>query len=213
MNQRTRKLTTMHKALHYTDDVDRLYASRMKGGRELGSIEDSVDASIQRLGDYIEKHIGLITAMKNDTDNPMTNSMTISRKQKWYGNQSYGRFKRLISNISKEKPWTCLRKGNFKRETESLLIVAQNNIIRTNQIKAKIDYTKENIKCTLCGDRDETINHRISECYKLAQNEYKTRHDFVGTVINWEMCKKFHFELTNKWYMHKPASVPEKDIL
>ena len=66
------------------------------------------------------------------------------------------------------------RKGNCKRETESLLIVAQNNAIRTNKIKARIDKTQQNCKCTLCGDRDETINHTIS---KLAQKEYKTKHD------------------------------------
>ena len=51
----------------------------------------------------------------------------------------YERFKLLIKNISNNKNWTWLRKGNFKRETESLLIAAQNNAVRTNHIKAKID--------------------------------------------------------------------------
>ena len=51
IDQRTRKLMTMHKALHPRDDVDRLYVSRKEGGRGLASIEDSVDASIQRLED------------------------------------------------------------------------------------------------------------------------------------------------------------------
>ena len=55
MDQRTRKQMTLHKALHPRDDVDRLYVSRKEGGRGLASIEDSVDASIQRLEDYIEK--------------------------------------------------------------------------------------------------------------------------------------------------------------
>ena len=58
MDQRTRKLMTMHKALHPGDDVDRLYVSRKEGGRGLVSIEDSVDASIQQLEDYIEKYEG-----------------------------------------------------------------------------------------------------------------------------------------------------------
>ena len=57
MDQRTRKLTTMHKGLHLRDDVNKLYVLR-KGGRGLTSIEDSVNASIQRLEDYIEKHGG-----------------------------------------------------------------------------------------------------------------------------------------------------------
>ena len=89
-------------------------------------------------------------------------------------------------------------------ETESHPVSALNNAIRTNHIK--IDY-----KCRLCGHRDKTINHIISECSKLAQKEYKTRHDWVGKVIHWEMCKKSKFDHTNKWYMHKPAPVPEND--
>ena len=51
----------------------------------------------------------------------MDNRMTITRKQKWEEKQRYGPFKRLINNISCQKTWTWLRKGNLKRETESLL--------------------------------------------------------------------------------------------
>ena len=141
----------------------------------------------------------------------MDNRITITRKQKWEEKQLYGCFKRLISYISHEKTWTWLTKGNFKRETEYLLIAAQKNAIRTNYIKARIDKTKQNRKCWLCGDRDETINHIISECTKLAQKEHKSGHDRVGKVIHWEMCKKFQFDHTNKWYMHNSASVLEND--
>ena len=74
---------TMHKALHPRDDVDRLYVSRKQKGRGLASIEDSVDASIQRLEDYIGKHEkGLITAIRNNT---------LSRKLKWEEKQLNGR--------------------------------------------------------------------------------------------------------------------------
>ena len=160
----------MHKALHPRDDVDRLYVSRKEEVRGLAIIEDSVDASIQRLKNNIQKHEGgLITATRNETENTMNNRMTITRKQKWEGKQLYMRFKWVINNISYDKTWTWLRKGNFKRETESLLIAAQDSAIRTNHIKARIDKTQQNSKCGLCGDRDETINHIISECSKLAQ--------------------------------------------
>ena len=121
IDQRTRKLMTMHKALHPRDDVDRLYVSREEGGRGLASIEDTVDASIQRLENYIEKHEReLTTTIRNDTDNTIDERMTTTRKQKWEEKQLYGRFKRLINNISHQKTWTWLRKGNVKRETESL---------------------------------------------------------------------------------------------
>ena len=152
-----------------------------------------------------------ITAIRNDTDNTIDDRMTITRKQKWEEKQFYGRFKLLINTISHQKTWTWLRKGNFRRETESLLIAAQNNAIRTNHIKARIDKTQQNCKCRLCGDRDETINHIISRCSKLAQNEYKTRQNWVGKVIHWEMWKKFKFDHTSKWYMHNPVPVQEND--
>ena len=38
-------------------------------------------------------------------------------------------------------------KGNLKKETKSLLIAAQNNAIRTNLVKAKIDKTQQNSNC------------------------------------------------------------------
>ena len=127
------------------------------------------------------------------------------------GKQLYGRFKRLINNISHQKIWTWIRKGNFMRETESFLMAAQDNPIRTNHIKARIDKMQQNSKCRLPGDRDETINHIISECGKLAQKEYKARHDWVGKVIHWKMCRKFQFDHTNKWYMHNPAPALKND--
>ena len=93
---------TKHKALHTRDDVDRLYVPGKEGGRGLAGFEDSVDTSIKRLEDYIEKHDrGLITAIRNNTDNMIDNRMIISRKQKWEGKQLYGRFERLINTISR----------------------------------------------------------------------------------------------------------------
>ena len=118
--------------------------------------------------------------------------------------------KRLINNISHDKTWTWLRKGNFKRETESLLIAAQDKTIRTNHIKARKDKIQQNSKCRLCGDRDETINHIINESSKLAQREFKARHDWVGKVIHWEMYKKFKFDHTKKWVYAQPSTCHSK---
>ena len=139
---------------------------------------DTQISLIQRLEDYIEKHKGgLITATRNDPDNMKTNRMTITRKQKWEEKQLYGDFKWLMRHISHKKTWMWLRKGNLRRETESLLIKTQNNGIRTNHIKVRIDKMQQNSKCSLYGGRDKTINHIISECSKIAQKEYKTRYD------------------------------------
>ena len=55
--------------------------------------------------------------------------MTITRKQNCEEKQHDAHFKRLIINISHEKTWTRLSKGNLLRESESLLMAAQNNAI------------------------------------------------------------------------------------
>ena len=51
----------------------------------------------------------------------------------------------------------------------------------------------------------------MSECSKLAQKVFKTRHDWVGKMIHREMCKKFKFDHTIKRYMHNLAVVLEND--
>ena len=42
--------------------------------------------------------------------------------------------------------------------------------------KGKID---NGIASVGSGKRDEMVNHLISECSKLAQKKYKTRHDWM----------------------------------
>ena len=38
-----------------------------------------------------------------------------------------------------------------------------------------------------------------------------TKHDWVGKVIYWELCKKFELDHMNHWYIHNPESMLEKD--
>ena len=52
----------------------------------------------------------------------------------------------------------------------------------------------------ICDNRDETINHIISKCSKLAQKECKTIPDWVGRMIHWKLCKKQESALKNEIY-------------
>ena len=36
---------------------------------------------------------------------------------------------------------------------------------------------------------EKNVQHIVSECEKLAQKEYKRRHDNVAKKINWDFCK------------------------
>ena len=143
MDQRTRKLMIMHPS----DDVDRQYVLRkmLQHWRQHWRIDTT-----RRL------HWKEQRKTRNKNDNTRRNRTEITRKQNDKEKQLYGR---LTSDISHEKTWTWLKKRNLKRVTQSLLIAAQNNAQRTNNIKARIDKTQQNSECRLCGDRDETIYH------------------------------------------------------
>ena len=94
----------LHKALHSRDDVDRLYVSWKEWESGLASIEDSVNASIQRLEDYIEKcGRRLITTKRNNTDNTRISRTEIARKRKWEEKQHYGRLKRNLTRENEDE--------------------------------------------------------------------------------------------------------------
>uniref|UniRef100_A0A803TQZ4 Transmembrane protein 45B n=1 Tax=Anolis carolinensis TaxID=28377 RepID=A0A803TQZ4_ANOCA len=85
--------------------------------------------------------------------------------------------------------WLWLTNGTLK-ETEGLILAAQEQAIRTNAIKAKIEKSADDPKCRLCKETDETIDHILSCCKKTAQTDYKQRHNCVAQMIHWNLCLK-----------------------
>ena len=108
--------------------------------------------------------------------------------------------------------WQWLQNGTLNRETGSLVYAAQEQAIRTNQIKGKIDKSQEETKCRMCRRADETIKHNVSECTKLAQKEYKRRHNWIGRCIHWENCGANEIHVKPNWYEHQPEAALENDL-
>lgn len=46
---------------------------------------------------------------------------------------------------------------------------------------------------------------------KLAQNEYKRRHDNVAKAVHWKLREEYGLERSEKWYEDTPESVVEND--
>ena len=110
-------------------------------------------------------------------------------------------------NIS--KAW--LQNGDLKRETESLIVAAQNQSIRTNLVKAETDKSQGDSLCSVCRKVDKSIDHIVSGCSKLAQKEHKRTHDNLGKIVHWELARKCNFEAGDKRYEHEPESVLENE--
>ena len=63
----------------------------------------------------------------------------------------------------------------------------------------------------MCDKKNETISHIVTKCEKLAQKEYKRRHDNVARIVHWKLCGKYNLKRSEKWYEHAPEGVVENE--
>ena len=53
--------------------------------------------------------------------------------------------------------------------------------------------------------------HLVSGCQKLAQKQYKKRHDNVSRRVHWELCKKHGLERSDRCYENTADDIVEND--
>ena len=93
-----------------------------------------------------------------------------------------------------------------------MLMAAQDQALRTRYIQNRIDgQATVSPLCRKCEKKIETINHIISECPALAQNEYKKRHDTVAKALHWQICKEYNMPYSERWYEQISEKVVEND--
>ena len=210
-----------YKALHPRDNLDRLYMQRKNGGRGLIGIQDCVAAerrtldyylvhSEEELLQYVSNSLGL-DGERIESKEAHKSRLEAERKQHWKSMPLHGQFENETTDLKTEDSWIWLSKGDLKRETESLLIAAQDQALATNSVKHSIYNTAESNKCRLCGTKVESVTHIISACSMLAQKNYKRRHDMLCKNLHWNICKVFELDKADKWYQHVPSPVMEND--
>ena len=105
--------------------------------------------------------------------------------EKYKSKELHGKFVRDTEDERHEMTWDWLKKGIIKKETEGLIMAAQDQALRTNAMKKYIDKTDVSPKCRMCEIADETISHIATECSALTQKQYKNwRHDTVAQIIH-----------------------------
>ena len=227
LDTKTRKQMRLHRAHHPQGDVDRLYVSRKLGGRGLHSVEEVVRREenalttfVQRSRDpelvllkehFIKDKILLGKEIDKETDKKNCEEL---RREKWVGKVMHGQYQRQIAEagVDTEASWSWLTHQDLKKETEGMILAAQDQALRTNYIKCKIDKVPGTSPlCRLCRKHNETVDHILNGCPKLAQNMYKQRHDKVAAVIHWSLCQHYGFKFSKKWYEHRAEKVLEND--
>jgi len=71
----------------------------------------------------------------------------------------HGQFLRQTQQVADLKSWAWPTSGNLKRETEGLLMVAQDQALRTNTIRVKTGKQEGDVRHRMCKDKEETVTH------------------------------------------------------
>ena len=219
MDRRTRKILGMNGSLHTRSNVARLYLPREEGERRMIGIEECVIRESKSLHGYLRESTEwmLQAALKEKVIVEEESLQDYERRKRdekvknWKDKALHGTFVQQILDEAGEESWRWLRNGFLKKETEGLILAAQEQALRTNSITYSIDKTSETPLCILYGDATETVRHIVSGCTKLAQREYiyRKRHDKVALRVHWEMCRKYGIECKDKWYDHQPLPTAE----
>ena len=221
IDRKTRKVMTINKGLHPRSDVARIYVSRKRGGRGLQSCEHCVRGEENSLNWYIKNSKEVLLRKVGETSlvnieeavEPSEYKKTINQTMEdtWKQKALHGKFVNDKEGVNWERSWQWIVRGDLKGCTEALIFSAQEQALRTNYIKFHIDKNAESPLCRMCGERGETISHLVSECGKLAQKEYKKRHDNVARYVHWLLCREGGFDRADKWYDQKPEAVIENE--
>ena len=91
------------------------------------------------------------------------------------------------------------------------IIAAQDQALGTNYRKAKIEHSRESVMCRMRKTSDETVTHVISECSKLAQTDYKARHDRAASAVQWNIMKAHSLPHTKSWYENRTDKVVDNE--
>ena len=132
-------------------------------------------------------------------------------EKEWKDKPLHGQYTKITENTDKHKTYKWLRNGYMKKETEGLITAAQDQALPTRWKKVRIEKQPGTALCRMCNEREETTFHILSECSKLAQNEYKKRHDKVAQLVHWNLCKKYELKYAKNWYDHVAESVTENE--
>ena len=123
----------MNGGLYPQDFVARFYVPRKDGGRGLISVEDQAKISLECYVQSSQEEL-LKADSRDGDDNRETAASFKSRGrteniQEWKEKPVYGQFARQGEEQKSELTWTWLKEGNLKRETEALIITAQDEAI------------------------------------------------------------------------------------
>ena len=142
------------------------------------------------------------TKATKDIKKKAKNASLEDMKKEWREKPLHGKYSLRTDHTDVDKATTdqWLSSSSLRGETEGFILSAQETRILKNGADPN---------CRLCTEKEEIVDHIISACPTIVNNEYMERHDRVAKFIHWTLCKNINLTHTEKWYEHTPQPVIE----
>jgi len=187
LDQKTRKLLTIHRQHHTKAVVDRFYVPRKQGRRGLMHLEAAHAVKITKLVEYVDRKLDtLIHVVRTHQHNTylvdsqtarclktevqketrkLKDSIVEKTKGRWQGTRMYGQIPRIFDEklVDAQQSYRWLKSGDIKGKTEIKIVAAQDQAITTNYFKNKISKQEIESKCRLCKQHEENIDHLLRD--------------------------------------------------
>ncbi|CAH2093003.1 unnamed protein product [Euphydryas editha] len=137
------------------------------------------------------------------TDEEIRKSIVNRHNEIWRNKQLHGQFPKKVldqSNIDKELSFKWIKKQQISPSIESSIFAIQDQAVMTRQHQRDILEEPVDGKCRLCASKDETTQHIISGCEKLAGTYYVKRHNNLVQYVYWCLARQHKMEVSNLWW-------------
>ncbi|KAI5645288.1 hypothetical protein NE865_02836 [Phthorimaea operculella] len=114
----------------------------------------------------------------------------------------HGQFYKAVlekENIDVVSSFRWLKKQPVSPSLEASIFALQDQAVVTRQHERDILKKPVDGKCRLCGTKDETAQHLVAGCEKLAGTYYTKRHNNIVQYVHWTLLKKHDMESTSLW--------------
>ena len=202
LNRMIRTTNTRYKTHHPKSSMERFHLPRREGGRGFSDLETLHFKQIKKLREFFlekskQSQLHQAISMSDKSFTPLNLSQdsisyaeppNIQEKiQNWISKPLHGKYPNLINqnHIDRNASLAWLNYGNIFPETEGFMTAIQDKVIATRRYLKSIikDPSITDDRCRVCRSMSETIEHIISGCSPLANNEYTRRHDNVAKII------------------------------
>ena len=217
LDRKTRKILSMNGAFLMGSDIDRLYMKRDVGGRGLISVEECVQAEELGLSEYVranDEWMLKVVAEGTTVGEPKLDykkRMADDRRDRLMAKRLHGKFFNDVKEVAGEMSWQWLKRDSLYKWTEGYVCAAQENALKTRNYCATILKEGCRPECRMCGEHPETVMHLVSGCSKMAQTDYRRRHDKMGLRVYWEVCGLYGLKRSERWHLEVPDGVRKSD--